>query len=145
MHQLVKLPDAIWLLQLVISFPFIHALGYPSQTQPGFKPGCPVRELDDLPTELSLLKCVKPHKSSWCLFISELDEEECERRRSECMDDMGDLERQFTEIKDQYVVVYNILSCCWYDFVSSTQIIWFAYDSPYQVFKSYCRCTSCKS
>ncbi len=30
MHQLVKLTDAIWLLQLVISFPAIHALGDPS-------------------------------------------------------------------------------------------------------------------
>ncbi len=31
MHQLVKLTYAIWLLQLVISSPLIHALGDPSQ------------------------------------------------------------------------------------------------------------------
>ncbi len=31
MHQLVKLTDAIWLLQLVISSPLIHALDDPSQ------------------------------------------------------------------------------------------------------------------
>ncbi len=31
MHQLVKQTDAIWLLQLVISSPLIHALGDPNQ------------------------------------------------------------------------------------------------------------------
>ncbi len=31
MPQPVKLTDAIWLLQLVISSPLIHALGDPSQ------------------------------------------------------------------------------------------------------------------
>ncbi len=31
MHQSVKLNDAIWRLQLVISSPLIHALGDPSQ------------------------------------------------------------------------------------------------------------------
>ncbi len=31
MHQLVKLTDAIWLSQLAISSPLIHALGDPSQ------------------------------------------------------------------------------------------------------------------
>ncbi len=38
-------------LQLVISSPFIHALGDPSQAPPGFEP---VWEADDLPAELSL-------------------------------------------------------------------------------------------
>ncbi len=32
MHQLVKVTDAIWLLQLTISSPLIHALGDPNQT-----------------------------------------------------------------------------------------------------------------
>ncbi len=35
MHQLVKLTGAIWLLQLVISSPLIHALGDPSQAPTG--------------------------------------------------------------------------------------------------------------
>ncbi len=53
MHQLVKLTDATWLLQLAISSPLIHALGDPSQA-PGFEPRSPDWEADDLPTELSL-------------------------------------------------------------------------------------------
>ncbi|XP_013407838.1 breast cancer metastasis-suppressor 1-like protein-A [Lingula anatina] len=32
---------------------------------------------------------------------SELDEEECERRRDECLDDMLDLEKQFSDLKEQ--------------------------------------------
>ncbi|KAH6927018.1 hypothetical protein HPB50_025292 [Hyalomma asiaticum] len=32
---------------------------------------------------------------------SEMDEEDCERRRSECIDDMADLERQFLHLKEQ--------------------------------------------
>lgn len=32
---------------------------------------------------------------------SELDEEECTRRRNECLDDMAELERQFSEIREQ--------------------------------------------
>ncbi len=35
MHQLVKLTDAIWLLQLAISSPLIHALCDPSQAPTG--------------------------------------------------------------------------------------------------------------
>ncbi len=35
-------------------FPLIHALGDPSQSPPGFEPGSPDWEVDDLPTELSL-------------------------------------------------------------------------------------------
>ncbi len=59
MHQLVKLTDAIWLLHLVISSPLIHALGDPSQAPPvkpppGFEPGSPDWEANNLPTELSL-------------------------------------------------------------------------------------------
>ncbi len=42
------------LLQLVISFPPIHALGDLSQAPPRFEPGSPAWEADDLPTELSL-------------------------------------------------------------------------------------------
>ncbi len=52
MHQSVKLTDAIWLLQQVISSPPIHALGDPSQAPTGIR--TPAWETDDLPTELSL-------------------------------------------------------------------------------------------
>ncbi len=52
MHQSVKLTDAIWLLQVVISSPLIHALGDPSQAPTGIQ--TPAWEADDLPTELSL-------------------------------------------------------------------------------------------
>ena len=34
-------------------------------------------------------------------FIAELDDEEYERRRTECIDDMSDLEKQFSELKEQ--------------------------------------------
>lgn len=33
--------------------------------------------------------------------FSEMDEEECERRRTECMDNLVDLERQFTLLREQ--------------------------------------------
>ncbi|XP_057716329.1 breast cancer metastasis-suppressor 1-like protein-A isoform X1 [Corythoichthys intestinalis] len=32
---------------------------------------------------------------------SEMDEEDCERRRTECLDEMSNLEKQFTDLKDQ--------------------------------------------
>ena len=32
---------------------------------------------------------------------SEMDEEECETRRTECLDDMSDLEKQFSYLKEQ--------------------------------------------
>lgn len=32
---------------------------------------------------------------------SEMDEDECERRRNECMENLVDLERQFTLLKEQ--------------------------------------------
>uniref|UniRef100_A0A8C5F9B6 Uncharacterized protein n=1 Tax=Gadus morhua TaxID=8049 RepID=A0A8C5F9B6_GADMO len=31
----------------------------------------------------------------------EMDEEDCERRRMECLDEMTNLEKQFTDLKDQ--------------------------------------------
>lgn len=34
---------------------------------------------------------------------SEMDEDECERRRNECIENLVDLERQFSLLKDQYV------------------------------------------
>lgn len=34
---------------------------------------------------------------------SDMDEEECEHRRAECLDDMVDLERQFSFLKEQWV------------------------------------------
>ncbi len=54
MHHLVKLTDAIWLLQLVISSLPIHALGDLSQASTGIRTRDPDWEADDLPTELSL-------------------------------------------------------------------------------------------
>lgn len=35
------------------------------------------------------------------LHVSEMDEEDCERRRMECLDEMSNLEKQFTDLKDQ--------------------------------------------
>lgn len=36
------------------------------------------------------------------VFISlEMDEEDCERRRMECLDEMSNLEKQFTDLKEQ--------------------------------------------
>ncbi|XP_059814429.1 breast cancer metastasis-suppressor 1 homolog [Hypanus sabinus] len=32
---------------------------------------------------------------------SEMDDEDCERRRTECLDEMSDLEKQFTDLKEQ--------------------------------------------
>ncbi|XP_028915986.1 breast cancer metastasis-suppressor 1 isoform X2 [Ornithorhynchus anatinus] len=32
---------------------------------------------------------------------SEMDDEDCERRRSECLDEMSDLEKQFSELKEK--------------------------------------------
>ncbi len=54
MHQSGKLTDSIWLLQPVISYSLIHALGDASQTPPEFEPGPSAWEADDLRTELSL-------------------------------------------------------------------------------------------
>ncbi len=55
MHQSVKLTDAIWLLQLVISTLLIHALVWPKvKPPPGFEHGSTAWEADDLPTELYL-------------------------------------------------------------------------------------------
>lgn len=31
----------------------------------------------------------------------EMDDEDCERRRMECLDEMTNLEKQFTDLKDQ--------------------------------------------
>ncbi|XP_064622491.1 breast cancer metastasis-suppressor 1-like protein [Lineus longissimus] len=39
--------------------------------------------------------------SESCEESSELDEVECDQRRTECIDNMADLERQFSDLKDQ--------------------------------------------
>ncbi len=52
MHQLVKLTDAIWFLQLVISSPLIHALGDVIQVPTRIQ--TPSWESVDLPTQLFL-------------------------------------------------------------------------------------------
>lgn len=37
-----------------------------------------------------------------CLYYAlEMDEEDCERRRMECLDEMSNLEKQFTDLKEQ--------------------------------------------
>lgn len=33
--------------------------------------------------------------------VPEMDEEDCERRRMECLDEMSTLEKQFNDLKDQ--------------------------------------------
>ena len=33
-----------------------------------------------------------------------MDDEDCERRRMECLDEMTTLEKQFTDLKEQYVL-----------------------------------------
>lgn len=40
------------------------------------------------------------NKSLFLLFL-EMDDEDCERRRMECLDEMSNLEKQFTDLKDQ--------------------------------------------
>lgn len=35
------------------------------------------------------------------LLLTEMDDEDCERRRMECLDEMSNLEKQFTDLKDQ--------------------------------------------
>uniref|UniRef100_A0A8C9T0X7 BRMS1 transcriptional repressor and anoikis regulator n=1 Tax=Scleropages formosus TaxID=113540 RepID=A0A8C9T0X7_SCLFO len=34
-------------------------------------------------------------------YLSEMDDEDCERRRLECLHEMSDLEKQFLELKDK--------------------------------------------
>lgn len=34
-------------------------------------------------------------------FLADMDDEDCERRRMECLDEMTNLEKQFTDLKDQ--------------------------------------------
>uniref|UniRef100_A0A8C5DR45 Breast cancer metastasis-suppressor 1-like protein-A n=1 Tax=Gouania willdenowi TaxID=441366 RepID=A0A8C5DR45_GOUWI len=36
-----------------------------------------------------------------CSPVSEMDEEDCERRRMECLDEMSNLEKQFNDLRDQ--------------------------------------------
>lgn len=40
------------------------------------------------------------NKLLFLLFL-EMDDEDCERRRMECLDEMSNLEKQFTDLKDQ--------------------------------------------
>ncbi len=51
---------------------------------------------------LSVLINVSP-EFFFCSICPELDEEECERRRTDCLYDMQDLERQFSELREQWV------------------------------------------
>lgn len=43
------------------------------------------------------------HCSNQIIFLLfvEMDDEDCERRRMECLDEMSNLEKQFTDLKDQ--------------------------------------------
>lgn len=37
-----------------------------------------------------------------CVVVwTEMDDEDCERRRMECLDEMTNLEKQFTDLKEQ--------------------------------------------
>lgn len=38
---------------------------------------------------------------SMCFSCTEMDDEDCERRRMECLDEMTTLEKQFTDLKEQ--------------------------------------------
>lgn len=40
---------------------------------------------------------------------AEMDDEDCERRRVECIDEMTNLEKQFTDLKDQCVYLLFVL------------------------------------
>ena len=42
------------------------------------------------------------------LFLILVDETENERRRNECLNDMADLERQFSDLKEQLVLIYYL-------------------------------------
>lgn len=42
-----------------------------------------------------------PHIEECLYYILEMDEEDCERRRMECLDEMSNLEKQFTDLKEQ--------------------------------------------
>lgn len=49
---------------------------------------------------------VKKKRINWTdeqywFCVSEMDDEDCERRRSQCLDEMSDLEKQFLELKDK--------------------------------------------
>lgn len=46
---------------------------------------------------------------TFLLLTEQVDEEECSRRRHECLDDMVELERQFSDIREQYVHVIKNL------------------------------------
>ena len=37
----------------------------------------------------------------WLFTWAEMDDEDCERRRMECLDEMTTLEKQFTDLKEQ--------------------------------------------
>ncbi len=66
MYQSVKLTDAIWFLQLVISSPLIHALVDPIQAPPGFEPRASGWKADDLPPEQPP---PPPHQGSYYLNV----------------------------------------------------------------------------
>jgi hypothetical protein len=51
--------------------------------------------------ENSILGIMSDINNSLRKIFSEMDEEECERRRTECMDNLVDLERQFTLLREQ--------------------------------------------
>lgn len=49
---------------------------------------------------LTLYHMIKAFKCI-CNLLSEIDDEDCERRRMECLDEMSDLEKQFLELKEK--------------------------------------------
>lgn len=53
---------------------------------------------------MALMKVFQYKVAKVCVLLSavpEMDEEDCERRRMECLDEMSNLEKQFTDLKDQ--------------------------------------------
>lgn len=45
--------------------------------------------------------CLRCSKTCYLFLFLEMDDEDCERRRMECLDEMSNLEKQFTDLKDQ--------------------------------------------
>lgn len=57
---------------------------------------------------LHITYCILCNTTILCVYVyvhnddlAEMDDEDCERRRMECLDEMTNLEKQFTGLKDQ--------------------------------------------
>lgn len=63
-----------------------------------------LHEVPDAHMHIWFIHFLKP-----ILINAEMDDEDCERRRMECIDEMNNLEKQFTDLKDQCVYVSFVL------------------------------------